>query len=515
MDLTLGIVGVLGLIGYNFSQARKKNSAKRTKISPHDQPNGESVYASSDFKKITKQEQEKLDNFYNDSRDFKNTNKFTLLSDRSSDIINGPMFNTGKYYMAQESSKVFNPQENFTNISELSNQETDFSHKNMVPFFKGTPNTVMDSTSSQLLERYTGRGETDIGHKREMENQIKPVAQNIYGSQAFSTLVDSSRFEAQVSNKQSNVLPFTQIMGEIPILDFNNRPGYKTTDELRIASKPKVEYEGRMNQGSREIQRGIEPEFVKNRPYTYYENSPAKYFTNAMPETLAPPVVNFKDTWKDTSKKELAAAQLNLGNAHDYRYGGLVRLAKEEGPNVTLYGGDKRQTYADENNWVRNRGNLISHRNESIQNTYVAPTQERETTNRPELLNAFSKTGTYRSFEDQAKITNKQNTLYEYKGSLNPQNVFIPENRDMYYAAEFKNKPTTSFTPGGVDGCAQGVGVESMNITGTNRVDVQNYFGNTSSVTPMIATANLMGEVTNQRNTSEHDFGNRIGFVRN
>jgi hypothetical protein len=44
MDLSIGLLGVLAIVGYNFTARRNPEAPKRCKLSAHDVPNGETVY---------------------------------------------------------------------------------------------------------------------------------------------------------------------------------------------------------------------------------------------------------------------------------------------------------------------------------------------------------------------------------------------------------------------------------------------------------------------------------------
>ena len=103
--------------------------------------------------------------------------------------------------------------------------------------------------------------------------------------------------------------------------------------------------------------------------------------------------------------------------------------------------------------------------------------QERETGNRANIGNVINKTkGAIKRIEDQLKTTNKELTLYEYKGTASSSNK-KPENREAWYQNETKTKETREHTPSGSKIGAPGVGVEAYNFESKSRVGFENYMG--------------------------------------
>ena len=182
MDLSLPLIGILGLVGYNLNKNlnSREYTDKRVKIPLADLPNGESIYESKTFVRTKDQEQKRLDKFYNDSKNVQHTNKFTVAhkdkinkiksdkvvsfkGEHSSDVTKpttkanlvagGPMFNTSKYFIPEDVTKDFKSGEKFTNVSELSGASTDYSHANQVPFFGSH---VKGSNTGQLLKSLRG-----------------------------------------------------------------------------------------------------------------------------------------------------------------------------------------------------------------------------------------------------------------------------------------------------------------------------------------------------------------------
>lgn len=174
--------------------------------------------------------------------------------------------------------------------SQLSGVPTKFTHTNMQPFFRGnmTQNTNAFANKS-ILENYTGVNDLQF-QKSEVQPFFQPQKDptgNIYGAQS------SLEYEQEYLVKpklQNNVLPFTQIRvgpgtgqgySSAPIGGFQQfdiqeqvRQGFKDTDDLRVADKPKVSYEARAVDGKKGSNRGIVAPLEKNRVETFFEQTP-------------------------------------------------------------------------------------------------------------------------------------------------------------------------------------------------------------------------------------------------
>lgn len=133
-------------------------------------------------------------------------------------------------------------------------------HTNMFPFFGSTIKQNTDPNANrQILDFMTGAGSVDIG-KRENEQMFNREERNIGLPFGAPIRTDDQREHIVVPNRRSNELPFEQIWSG-PGLDdgYTNIPSggvqqarsreaalrrYKTVDELRPLSDPKITYEG-------------------------------------------------------------------------------------------------------------------------------------------------------------------------------------------------------------------------------------------------------------------------------
>jgi hypothetical protein len=135
-------------------------------------------------------------------------------------------------------------------------------HTNMFPFFGSTIKQNTDpNANKQILDFMTGAGSVDIG-KRENEQLFNREEKNIGNPFGTPNRLEEQREHYVVPNLRNNELPFEQVWSG-PGLDdgYTNIPSggvqqdrtrdaalrrYKTVDELRPLSDPKITYGGVM-----------------------------------------------------------------------------------------------------------------------------------------------------------------------------------------------------------------------------------------------------------------------------
>ncbi len=466
MDLSLPLIGVLGLVGYNLN--RKPNSReytdKRIKIPTSELQNGKSIYENKDYVRIKQDEQSRLDSYYSDRNRIIATNRYTArtnnldmggqnkvtgnpidsvsqikLLNKEERIHTGPMFKEGGYYSTEVSPKEI--KENFeSDVSELSGLKTDFKHTNMQPFFGSNVKQPVDGVS--ILDKYTGR---NFMTKKEVELEKPNNKQEIHGMKPFTQLVDPSRYDP--GRYSNNVVPFKQYK-EPPIPPEYARGTSKSVDELRPLNKPKATgLEARINPGSGDYMRPVDPDFVKNRVSTTYDgtfNGIYPTFSKDIEETY---IARHLDDLKYTSKGDIMETSYNMGPGHVTR-GEKTRLTNDIN--------DRRSTYHPgshhfelANDWVRNAKRSIPLRDENKQYTYTTYEQERETTNREIMGNAFNSRGNKMRSLDKAKTTNKELSNYSYTPAAHSQREKAPVGREFYNKIHRKQRPTKEYFAGG------------------------------------------------------------------
>lgn len=154
-------------------------------------------------------------------------------------------------------------------------------HNNMVPFFGANVTQSMYSGATDgILDTFTGTGKNTFFHKEESGAFFKPESATglPWGAQV-ETDFEQSRMVTSLAMK--NVFPVEQTRVGPGVNDgYTNLPsgGYqqdsarefalpRTTDELRVASKPKLTYEGDTVPGAHYItEPGIQAPVKKNRP---------------------------------------------------------------------------------------------------------------------------------------------------------------------------------------------------------------------------------------------------------
>jgi len=188
----------------------------------------------------------------------------------------------------EEAPAKINPKETFVN-PKLTAPETERvtvvqsteGHGNMVPFFGGrVTQSVYSGATDGILDTYTGTGKNTFFHKEEAPAMFKPEpATGLPWGKQVETDFEQSRMVSSLSMK--NVFPIQQTLVGPGVNDgYTNLPsgGYqqdairefalpKTTDEIRVANKPKLTYEGEVVPGAHFItEMGIQAPVKKNRP---------------------------------------------------------------------------------------------------------------------------------------------------------------------------------------------------------------------------------------------------------
>lgn len=177
----------------------------------------------------------------------------------------------------------------------------DFQHNNMQPFFKGSLKQNVDvERGNGMLERHTGRSELFVP-KKEVECFFEPSANmgNVCGMPVMSSFYESRIVSPVARNndfplQQERVAPglnlgyTTEGAGgrhQANTLDYV-RP--KTVDELRPGNNPKQSYELPVQGPSKGTsQRGLFSIVSKNRPDTFFENTPDMWLKSRAAETKA------------------------------------------------------------------------------------------------------------------------------------------------------------------------------------------------------------------------------------
>ncbi len=154
--------------------------------------------------------------------------------------------------------------------------QEDFTHNNMVPFYKSTITQDMRTESQGKvgkLELFTGQFKLNKPQKEEVGPLFKPMAENIYGTQINR---DLSRFNPNNTGKKHNESPMEKIqVGPGLGQGFTNLPSGGKHQTLRIMPKPidelrvdpVMETEAKTTAGaSRIAKRALISQLYRNRP---------------------------------------------------------------------------------------------------------------------------------------------------------------------------------------------------------------------------------------------------------
>ena len=176
---------------------------------------------------------------------------------------------------------LVNPAHTESATENVTVEQSSTGHSNMVPFFGGriTQSSYSGATDG-ILDTFTGSGKNTFFHKEEAPSFFKPEAgRDRPWGQQVETEFEQSRMVTSLGMK--NVFPIAQTQVGPGVNDgYTNLPsgGYqqdtireyaipKTTDELRVANKPKLTYEGEVIPGAHFItEMGIQAPVNKNKP---------------------------------------------------------------------------------------------------------------------------------------------------------------------------------------------------------------------------------------------------------
>jgi hypothetical protein len=263
----------------------------------NNKPNGNNIYENKTTINIRKDEQARADRLFAKSKNSLATNV----------MIAGPpmpIFNKVDYVNEQlpieynEGSPEFvltdKENNNFNGMSLTGEPITveNFSHNNMSPFFGGSvKQNVDENCNKEMFENHTGTCDV-YQKKKEVGTFFKPKmnVSNPYGAGNLDGYMNDRYI---VGQKRDNVGPTPQIqVGPGLNKGFTSEPsgGFqqsdtrdyampKTTNELRVQTDPKISYKARIISGMKNAKPGKVGAMEKNRPETYYKNTPDRYLT--------------------------------------------------------------------------------------------------------------------------------------------------------------------------------------------------------------------------------------------
>jgi hypothetical protein len=309
---------------------------------------------------------------------------------------------------------AFDQQSITQEISLLTGKPLETQHNNMIPFFgSNVKQNIEKFTNETILDLHSGNKST-FQHKREIGQLFSNKPENIYGSPIITTELNSDRFIPSVFREGEK--PFQEQRISAPISGtFENKilPSYKDVNELRPGNKPKETYEGRTLSGKMGEVRGVQSEFNKNRPDTYYEQGQDRWIVTTGKYINPKADEDFKTNLKATSRQDNNIEYFGIMGSKDF-LSTKQRIEQIDNSKELNFNSlaqiPKRQNF--ENDYLRNVSNE-TRVHDYGKTTMTAFATERNTTEeRTHLLNVtLPNRGIKTSFSDLAKSTIKETTL--------------------------------------------------------------------------------------------------------
>ena len=235
-----------------------------------------------------------LDNVYRTETNLAHSNYNNARNATSTNIIpqtgfNQKILNNNNTGFPQDNiSREFNNGSSFVSSLSGENINKEGFHDNMVPFIKNKNQQNLSANSySNTLGRHTGADETYRPKKQEVKSffDVTPNNSYVYGSPSFTDTVGRDRYIP--SQKRTNEKAFQDIRvgpglaagytaEPIGGLTQSNTRDYilpKSTDQLRSVTNPNITYEGRIINGLKSSQRGLQAKPVKHKPEKFYKSS--------------------------------------------------------------------------------------------------------------------------------------------------------------------------------------------------------------------------------------------------
>lgn len=311
--------------GYALSQQRDnltKNTVPKNVVNQRDQPSMKSVYESDHWKNAKNDEFQRGTSMWNAAQNPWETGVVPRPAYAS-------MFAQPDLEMSSKS---------VTTLAGTEIPQDSFTHNNMTPYFRGSVRQNVDAgANSSMLEQFTGRGDL-YQKKKEVECFFEPTAgfANVCGMENNDSFYLD---HINVPKARNNDFPIEQVrVGKGIGMGYTATPagGFqqantleairpKNVDELRVATKPKLSYEIPVQGPKKGVdQRGLLGAFEKNRPDTYYEQTPDMLLrtTGAVTKEKGRPVIDLKPTARVDGHVEYKGAakstQPGKGDKDDY-----------------------------------------------------------------------------------------------------------------------------------------------------------------------------------------------------
>ena len=329
--LAIGLIGLGVILNKDGKQQRDL-----VKSNNNSSLNNVDIYNSNKLNQVTNLEQNLVNKQFIEAKK-KNTN--IISKGHNSQILNKPMVK---------------PDVIVSKLSGLPLTKEKFSHNNMVPFFgSNIKQNMTDSSNTTILENFTGnqpdyQNKKEIGRLFNLENSMS----NVHGTPNKN---DENILRYNSGMIRNNEVPSQPIkvgpginkeygkegVGGYHQLDIQELMRPKTVDELRPVNNPKTTFKGRIINGMKESKRAMNVNIQKNRPETFYNNSPDRYFktTGAVIKSKLREKCYAKPTKKQTLRSYTGAAGPAVNNKPV-----KIGLYRKSNRNVYLDNGPRNAT---------------------------------------------------------------------------------------------------------------------------------------------------------------------------
>lgn len=354
-----------------------------------------------------------------------------ILETPSKEIQDRPIFNLPNLGVFNNDSTFYIEDKPINqNISLLTGKPIERDHINMTPFFGSNIKQNVESfTNMSKLDHFTGNTSTFI-HKQELNPFFDSMKQDISGTPLLTNNIDTSRFIP--SSFRQGEKPFQEERIAAPISGTFDNPVdqnfSRNIDELRVANKAQISYEGRTKAGQMGSVRAPTTPVNKNRPDTYFKLGEERFFTSTgaiIADKSRENLQNLTPTSRQDQNIEYYGGQiakdslapgprLKIDNTDELDFSTLVQTPK------------RTQLEADSS---RNIGSHVPSVNDFGKSSYNLPELERDTTNDRHTLNVNrSNSGQKVSLFDQPKITQKETLIGKRDNSGNIRRFIKKDN---------------------------------------------------------------------------------------
>lgn len=376
--------------------------------------------------------------------DFKRPNDMLTLSDTQR-IMKEKTLQMPKY-LDPYSNKVIPHMKRTENVnkrivSKLSGEEIqkeEFIRGDILPFFGGSVKQPMHLEHSRQLGEMSG--DTNMIRQKKEQVSFVDMTKDMTNMNGNHRLYEFEEARMNPGKMVHGVLPFKQeTVGKGVNGGYTSAPSgnlnqdsrdhimrYKTVDEIRMGSNPKLSYEGRMVDGMKTAQRGYTGDVKKNRVDTYYENNEDRYFVNtpgAFEKAAIRPEHVVKEVQKTTTlDKEYVGPGYNATSKNqEVRYEHFQDTRRSELPEFGARNPAKVHSQKQNPSHDYGKGSIRvydNERKETLERTYEGNIQSLIKSLTAPLLNAL-------------RPTNKEH-LVSHPRAFGSMNMQVPEKPSIY-----------------------------------------------------------------------------------